>query len=114
MKMASIVTTLATLAVALASAGVASADPDYKFLATLRKGGFSWTNEAGGQTLIDSAHQLCAGLESGANAADIITAGVKETGWSGTQVGYFVGAAASQYCPQHLKRALAEASTLDG
>ena len=114
MKLATISATLATVAIALASAPAAAADSDEAFLATLKKGGFSWADNAGGQTLVNAAHEICAELDGGANAADMVTDGVKETGWTGTQVGYSIGAAASQYCPQHLKRAIAEVSTLDG
>jgi hypothetical protein len=35
-----------------------------------------------------------------------------ETGWSETQVGYFIGAATSTFCPEHRDRAIAEAESL--
>lgn len=100
--------------VALATAAGASADSDEQFLATLEAGGFSWPDQASAQVLIDAAHSLCAELDSGASAADMITEGAGATGWTPTQTGFFLGAAASEYCPQHLERAIAEAETLGG
>ncbi len=95
------------------AAPTASADSDDEtFLKTLEAGGFSWAGD--GQPLIDLGHDICGGLDSGTSAADIITQGAAETGWNQTQVGYFVGAAASEFCPQYLQRAIEEANALEG
>ncbi len=115
MKFVIISGTAAVFAAAVvAGAPAASADPEANFLKNLQIGGFSWADESGGQVLVDAGHEVCASLDSGASAADMITDGGAQTGWTGTQMGYFVGAAASSFCPEHLERALAEAQTLDG
>ena len=44
----------------------------------------------------------------------MISDGVDGTGWTGTQVGYFIGAATAQFCPEHMNRVMAEADTLGG
>jgi Protein of unknown function (DUF732) len=106
--------TAAFAAVGLIAAPVASADPEDRFLKNLEAGGFSWADEAAGQTLVGFGYDMCQELDGGASAADIITQGVNQTDWTGTQWGYFIGAAASAFCPQHLGRALEEAKTLDG
>ncbi|MHC9294450.1 DUF732 domain-containing protein [Mycobacterium sp. LTG2003] len=105
-------TTFAVIALAMATP--AMADSDEQFLATLEAGGFSWPDDAAAQILINAAHGICADLESGVSAADVITEGADATGWTPTQTGFFLGAAAAQYCPQHLERAIAEAETLGG
>ena len=115
MKLAIISATATAFAVvALTTAAVASADPEENFLKTLEAGGFSWADEAAGQALIDNGHGVCEELDHGVSAADMITEGATETGWSTTQVGFFIGAAASAFCPEHAERAIAEASTLGG
>lgn len=100
--------------VALTTAAPAMADSDEQFLATLEAGGFSWADDAAAQTLINVARGICADLGNGVSAADVITEGVNATGWTPTQTGFFLGAAAAEYCPQHLERAIAEAETLGG
>jgi hypothetical protein len=57
---------------------------------------------------------MCQELDGGASAADVITQGVEATGWTGTQWGYFIGAATFAFCPEHTERALREAKTLEG
>jgi hypothetical protein len=113
MRYPAISATAAALAVlGLVAAPIASADSEQNFLKTLAAGGFSWTGD--GAPLVNLGHDICGGLDSGTSAADIITQGAVETGWTETQLGYFVGAAASEFCPQHLQRALEEAKALEG
>jgi hypothetical protein len=114
MKRSTISAVAATFAaLGLMGAPTASADSnDETFLKTLEAGGFSWAGD--GEPLIDLGHDICDGLGSGTSAADIITEGAAETGWTQTQVGYFLGAAASEFCPQHVQRAIEEAKTLEG
>lgn len=102
------------VAAALAAAPAASADPESDFLATLTQGGFSWPDDATAQSLVDLGYGVCSDFDSGANAADLITDGVASTGWDGTTVGYFIGAATSSFCPEHLQQALEEAQALGG
>jgi hypothetical protein len=101
-------------AAALASAPLAFADAEQNFLATLEKGGFSWPDDAAGQVLVNAGHGVCNELDTGAPVADMITKGIADTGWSGSQVGYFIGAATNQFCPEHLQRVMSEAEALDG
>ena len=115
MKFATISAVVAAIgSLVLVAAPAASADSGENFLKTLEAGGFSWADEAAGQDLIDFGHGVCHELGDGTSAADMITQGASETGWTQTQVGYFIGASASAFCPQHLKRALEEAKTLEG
>jgi hypothetical protein len=115
LKLAIISATAAALAsVGMVTAPVASADPEERFLTNLEIGGFSWPDESAGQNLIGFGYEICRGLDGGASAADMITQGVEATGWTGTQVGYFIGAATSAFCPEHSERALREAKTLEG
>lgn len=100
----------AMAAVALAAAPAASADPEDRFL---QINGFQ-ADEATGQALIDVGYPVRAGLDSGESAAVIITDGVASTGWTGTQMEMFVGAAVSAFRPEHIERAIAEAATLEG
>jgi hypothetical protein len=99
-------------AVGLVTAGVASADPDEKFLTNLEVGGFSWADDAAGDELVSLGHGICQELNNGASAADMITQGVEATGWTDTQWGYFIGAATTSFCPEHFDRALEEAKSL--
>ncbi|WP_164478499.1 DUF732 domain-containing protein [Mycolicibacterium stellerae] len=97
----------------LVASPTASADSDDDaFLKTLEAGGFSWSGD--GQPLVDLGHDICGELDSGMSAADIIAQGAAETGWTQTQVGYFLGAAASEFCPGYLQQAVEEAKTLEG
>jgi hypothetical protein len=108
--------TLGAAAAVLAVLGVVATPAAYAdeetFLKTLEVGGFSWTGD--GQALVDLGREICSGLNTGMSVADIITEGSRELGWTPTQVGYFTGAAASEFCPQHLERAITEAKTLEG
>jgi hypothetical protein len=114
MKLATISAFAAFAALGLVAPPVASAEPEENFLKTLEVGGFSWADDAAGQDLIEFGHGVCQELDGGASAADMITQGAAETGWTQTQVGYFIGAASSAFCPEHLERATEEAKTLDG
>jgi hypothetical protein len=107
-------TAVAFAAVALATAAVASADSEEEFLTTLEVGGFSWADEAGRQALIDGGHGVCEELERGAPVVDMITEGAAATGWTATQFGFFIGAATSEFCPQHMQRAIEESEALGG
>ncbi len=100
--------------VALASAPVASADPDQNFLATLEQGGFTWPDDAAAQALVDLGRGVCQELATGARVGDMIAQGAAETGWSQTQVGFFIGAATNQFCPEQAGRVMEDTEGLGG
>ena len=92
----------AVLASATALAATAHADPnDAQFLKNIRDNmGREITDP---HALINSAHDICAELQEGKSADDVIK-GVRlgNPYWNYDEAGYFVSASAEAYCPEKI------------
>jgi hypothetical protein len=89
-------------AAVLVSAAPASADPtDDAFVAALAQRGITFSER---NTVIATAHAVCAGLDKSNQSSMLAMKLMKDTDLSLKQSSYFIGASISAYCPQYIGR----------
>ncbi len=87
-------------AAALLFAAPASADQtDDAFIAALQKHGITFTTR---DAAINTGHSMCAGLDKGQAATNLVLSIVKDTNLTPREAGYVLGASVTSYCPQHM------------
>jgi hypothetical protein len=96
-------TTLVSLIVLGAGAGLASADTaqDTEFLSALDKQGIAYTSPEKATKL---AHAICGEFDRGTTLNEVTTKLLEPGKLSAYNAGYIIGASVGIYCPEHINK----------